>query len=51
MCFYKFLLRVYDTSGPYTDRNYSVDIKDGIPARSMFCIIKGKKPGEIIFKS
>lgn len=24
-------LRVYDTSGPYTDVNYSVDITEGIP--------------------
>jgi phosphomethylpyrimidine synthase len=25
-------LRVYDTSGPYTDQNYSVDITKGLPA-------------------
>src|SRR5699024_12490336 len=25
-------LRVYDTSGPYTDENYTVDITKGLPA-------------------
>src|SRR3954464_5115568 len=25
-------VRVYDTSGPYTDSNYSVDITKGLPA-------------------
>ena len=27
-------VRVYDTSGPYTDPNYSVDITKGLPASS-----------------
>ena len=25
-------VRVYDTSGPYTDKNYTVDITKGLPA-------------------
>ena len=29
-------VRVYDTSGPYTDPNYSVDITKGLPLRSQW---------------